>query len=52
MIPPKLSVEAKDLMMKLLEKDVSYRLGKNYGIYEILKHPWLKEMGLYRILSK
>ena len=39
-------------MKRLLEKDVTKRLGKHYGIYEILKHPWLKEYGLYQMLSK
>ena len=47
MMPSRGSPEVRDLMSKLLEKDVQYRLGKNYGIYEILKHPWLKDYSLY-----
>lgn len=44
--------EVRDLIMKLLEKDREMRLGKIYGIYEILNHPWMKKMSTQSILSK
>jgi serum/glucocorticoid-regulated kinase 2 len=37
-------LEVRDLIRKLLEKDRESRLGKVYGIYEILNHPWMKKM--------
>ncbi|CAD8106027.1 unnamed protein product [Paramecium primaurelia] len=46
------SAESRDLMQKLLQKDVFNRLGKEYGIYEILKHPWLQDKQLYKILNR
>ncbi|CAD8157658.1 unnamed protein product [Paramecium octaurelia] len=47
-----LSSEAKDLINRLLQKDTQNRLGRNYGIYEILKHPWLQEFSLYKLINR
>ncbi|CAD8121453.1 unnamed protein product [Paramecium sonneborni] len=47
-----LSTDAKDLISKLLQKDIQNRLGKSYGIYEILKHPWLQEFNLYKLINR
>ncbi|CAK82692.1 unnamed protein product (macronuclear) [Paramecium tetraurelia] len=47
-----ISAEAKDLINKLLQKDTQNRLGRTYGIYEILKHPWLSEFSLYKLINR
>lgn len=37
-------IDVRDLIRRLLEKDRDRRLGKVYGIYEILNHPWMKKL--------
>ena len=50
--PNYLSKHAKHLILGLLEKDPSRRLGSENGIEEIKSHPWLKGSDWKRILSK
>jgi hypothetical protein len=48
----KLSNEAKDLIIKLLEKDKTKRLGSKGDIDEILTHPFFFGLDIKKLLSK
>ena len=45
------SPEAQDLIVKLLNKDRTQRLGAN-GIDEILQHPWFADLNIEALLAK
>ena len=48
----KLSVDATDIIQKLLEKDPHKRLGSKNGIEEIKNHPFFKSINFDLILRK
>ena len=45
------SPEAQDLIVKLLNKDRTQRLGAN-GIDEILAHPWFADLNMEQLIAK
>ena len=52
-MPPYLSEEVKDLLVKLLEKDNNKRLGSGKGgIEEIKQHPWFKSIDWLVAISR
>ena len=47
-----ISKDAKDIIMKLLEKDPKKRLGYNNGLEDIKKHPFFKDLDFDLLLQK
>lgn len=50
-VPPGWSVEAADLINRLLKRRANQRLGKN-GINEIKEHSWLKDVNWNQLYKK
>ena len=48
----KISDEAKDIILKLVCKDSTIRLGTKGGVDEILSHPWFAEINLDDMMNK
>jgi serine/threonine protein kinase len=46
------SPNAKDLILKLLDKDPEKRLGSQNGVKEVLEHPWFDDYDLDKLLSR
>ena len=44
--PLGLSDDFKDIIRKLLDKDINKRLGSKNGVHEILSHPWFKDVDI------
>ena len=44
--------EAKDIIIKLLNKDKLQRLGQKGGIDEVIKHPWFASLNLEDLKAK
>lgn len=51
-IPPNMSEHAKDLILKLLDKDRKRRLGAKEGAKEIMSHPFFKEVEWVKLAKK
>lgn len=49
---PEISREAKDLLCKLLDRNVNTRLGAKMGFYEIKEHPFFSKLDFEKILAK
>lgn len=41
---PKVSKHCKDLILRLLERDVTKRLGSKAGAADIKQHPWFRKV--------
>ena len=46
------SEEAKDLILKLLNKNKDQRLGKQGDVAEVLAHPWFKKISIPDLIDK
>jgi serine/threonine protein kinase len=51
-LPHHISDKAKDLLMKLLEKEPSKRLGHKRGAEEIKEHPWFESVNWNEVLRR
>jgi serine/threonine protein kinase len=50
-VPPGWSIEAADLITRLLKRRPQHRLGKN-GIHEVKDHSWLKDVEWAKLYKK
>ncbi|CAD8143598.1 unnamed protein product [Paramecium pentaurelia] len=47
-----ISNQLKDLILSLLEKDPTERLGQKEGVIEILTHPWFNDVDFEKIINR
>jgi serine/threonine protein kinase len=48
----KISAEAQDFILRILNKNPKQRLGAQSDVDEILGHPWFKELNKEKMLKK
>ena len=51
-VPDFVSDQAKDIMLKLLDKNPKTRIGSQGGIEDVMRHPWLRDVDFGKLMEK